>query len=298
MLSLTGQPCCSSCIHSQGLPAARGAGFQRFCLTPGCREAQSSEPTALPADCQLAQATARQNHRVRGSAAWCNRTHEQAVQLLAGLGGSNTKLHSQVLLHSRECGILARRLRCYIPKAGWQAIVLMRIAIGCCHTIQRQRALLKACPCERLTGIQSRLAQPPQDWKHLWCVACTAEGCAWWGTCCGTVLQGPTLHGTGLCSAHRAAQSRRRTCQPGAWDGRGKDSLQVCCMPVQEVPAGRKEQQTLPGSRDEPLPAPSSFLTGSTVPPCSSAGHSLQLWRQNWWGARAPVLQADIVRWC
>ena len=54
-------------------------------------------------------------------------------------------------------------------------------------------------------------------------------------------------------------------------------------MQVQEVPAGQKVQQTLPGSRDEPVPTPTSFLTGSTILEAtySSPRHSQQVWRQN-----------------
>ena len=67
---------------------------------------------------------------------------------------------------------------------------------------------------------------------------------------------------------------------------------------MQEVQAGRKVH-SLPGSRDEPLPTPSSFLTGSTMLAAtnSSSSHSLQLWRQNWQGATASVPRADTLRW-
>ena len=66
---------------------------------------------------------------------------------------------------------------CSIPKPGWDALILAHIAIGCCDPVQQQRALTKASPCKWLTGTQHRLlAQPPQHGKHLWCVACTAEG--------------------------------------------------------------------------------------------------------------------------
>ena len=59
MLSLTEQQCSASCIHSQGSIVSHQA---------------AEEPKAviaLPADCQIAQATARRLHRVHGSAVWC-----------------------------------------------------------------------------------------------------------------------------------------------------------------------------------------------------------------------------------
>ncbi len=207
MLSLTQQQCSASCIHRQGLLAARGVRHQQHCLTPGCREAQSGEPTALHADCQIAQATARRNHRVRGSVV--HRTHEQALQLLVGLGGSITMLCSQVPLHSREYVLPARTLRCCIIKAGRDvSIVLTHIAIGCCHSIQRQRALPTGVPCERLASTQPRQAQPPQDSKHLWGVTCTAEGCHHvghlpWHSLAGdnSAWDGP-MHCTQACSTH------------------------------------------------------------------------------------------------
>ena len=92
-------------------------------------------------------------------------------------------------------------------------------------------------------------------------------------------LAGDDSAGTGLCNAHRPALRMRGPCWPGAWEGRDKGCTQVCCMQVREVPAGRKVQQTLPGSRDEPLPTPSSFLTGSTALAAtySSPSHRLQL---------------------
>lgn len=92
--------------------------------------------------------------------------------------------------------------------------------------------------------------------------------------------RGRVPHGMGLCTAHRPAAHMSGTCRLGAWKGRDQGCGQVCCMQVQEVLAALNTQQTLPGSRDEPRPAPPLFLTGSTnlAATCSSASHSLQLW--------------------
>ena len=217
MLSLTQHQCSASCIHRQGLLAARGVRHQHHCLTPGCREAQSGEPTALHADCQIAQATARRIHKMRGSVV--HRTHEQALQLLAGLGGSITMLCSQVPLHSREYVLPARTLRCCIIKAGRDvSIVLTHIAIGCCHSIQRQRALPTGVPCERLASTQDR--------RSLLKTVSTL-GCS--------------LHSRRL-SPRGALAVASLAGDNSAWDG-PMHCTQACSTHEQDLPAGSKGRQ-------------------------------------------------------
>ena len=184
------------------------------------RQSITHSSACRPSLCSNNSKTMSQNARHR-NVVHCTQT--QMLQPPAGLSGSSTMLCSQVLLHSPECVLIIRRptRRCSIPKkSGRGALILVHIAIGCCDSIQQQRALRKTGPCKWLTGTQPRsLVQPPQYSKHLWCVACTAEGCTSWGTCPwagqvrGTVLQETTLQGTGVCTADRPTASMRGTCR-------------------------------------------------------------------------------------
>ena len=114
----------------------------------------------------------------------------------------------------------------------------------------------------------------------------------WAGQVHGTLFQGTTLHGTGLCTAYRPSCTPERDLLAGSMGRQGQGLPTGLLHAGAGGPAGLQVQQTLPGSRDEPLPAPSSFLPGSIVLAAtySSASHSLQLWKQSWHGeAQEPL---------
>lgn len=100
-------------------------------------------------------------------------------------------------------------------------------------------------------------------------------------------MDGP-VHCTQACSTHE------RDLPAGSMRRQGQGLPTGLLHASAGGPAGLEVRQPLPSSRDEPLPALASLLSGSTILAAtySSASHSLQLWRHSWQGAGAPVPQA------
>ena len=160
----------SSCQRSQSIGSKT--------VAPGLRTAQSNEPTALPADFHDAQAAARrgaQQHHISV------REHAQLYFAAEGRPGQQQHNDAPTVVIHLQVGLLNGVGRSWhaIPRVGGQALGHVHTGVACCPFIQRPVVLQMATIC-RWLGARCRLlfAQQPQDIKHLWCVACTAEGCA------------------------------------------------------------------------------------------------------------------------